>query len=147
MSRCISLVVLAAPLLFGAHIEQIAGGGDGQPGAAPRQLRLIEPFGVDYDTAGNWYIIEFAGNRLLRVTPDGATSLLASSELKEPHGIAITRSGQLYVADTHHNRIGSIDLKTGALTAFAGTGEAGFSGDGGPALSAKFNGVFAIALD
>jgi sugar lactone lactonase YvrE len=148
MSRCAPLLAaLMAPLLFGARIEQIAGGGDAQPGAPPRQLRLIEPFGVDFDASGNWYIIEFTGNRLLKVTPKGATSLLAGSELKEPHGIAITRSGQLFIADTHHNRIGLIDLKSRALTSFAGTGEAGFSGDGGPANSAVFNGVFAIALD
>ena len=102
---------------------------------------------MDFDASGNWYIIEFAGNRLLKVTAKGATSLLAGPELKEPHGIAITRSGQLFIADTHHNRIGLIDLKSRALTPFAGTGDAGFSGDGGPANSATFNGVFAIALD
>ena len=148
ISRCASLLaVLVAPLLYGARIEQIAGGGESQPGAPALQLRLIEPFGVDFDASGNWYIIELAGNRLLKVTAKGATSLLAGPELKEPHGVAITRSGQLFIADTHHNRIGVIDLKSGALTPFAGTGEAGFSGDGGPANAATFNGVFAIALD
>jgi len=147
MLRISVVAALVAPLLFGAHIEQIAGGGAQSPGAAPRQLRLIEPFGVDFDASGNWYIIEFAGNRLLRVTPKGATSLLASSELKEPHGIAITRSGEMFIADTHHNRIAKLDLKSNALSSFAGTGEAEFSGDGGPASSATFNGVFAIALD
>jgi hypothetical protein len=121
------LAALVAPLLHGARIEQIAGGGEDQPGATARQLRLIEPFGVDFDASGNWYIIEFTGNRLLRVTPKRATSLLAGPELKEPHGIAITRSGQLFIADTHHNRIALIDLKSRALTSFAGTGEAGFS--------------------
>ncbi|HZO53427.1 MAG TPA: hypothetical protein VFB63_11995 [Bryobacteraceae bacterium] len=139
---------LTASTVFGAaRIEQIAGGGDAQPGAPPLQLRLVEPFGVEYDRAGNWYIIEFAGNRLIKVTPKGVTSLLASDELKEPHGIAITRAGRLFIADTHHNRVGMIDLSTNALTSFAGTGEAGYSGDGGKANSASFHGVFAIALD
>jgi sugar lactone lactonase YvrE len=148
MTRAALLVpLLATRLLTAAHVEQIAGGGDAQPGAPPLQLRLVEPFGVEYDRAGNWYIIEFAGNRLLQVSPRGATSLLASAELKEPHGIAITRTGLLYIADTHHNRIGLIDLARKSLTSFAGTGEAGFGGDGGPANSASFNGVFAIALD
>lgn len=142
------LACTAAPNpLRAARIEQIAGGGDAQPGAPPLQLRLVEPFGVEYDRAGNWYIIEFAGNRLIKVTPNGATSLLASSELKEPHGIALTRTGRLFIADTHHNRVGLIDLKTNALTSYAGTGEAGYAGDGGPANAASFNGVFAIALD
>src|ERR1044071_1406717 len=97
--RASLLALCISPLLFGAHIEQIAGGGSAQPGAPPRQLQLIEPFGVDFDTAGNWYIIEYKGNRLLKITPKGATSLLAGQELKEPHGIAITKTGQLFIAD------------------------------------------------
>lgn len=141
-------LLLAAPAaLHGARVELIAGGGDAQPGPPPRQVRLVEPFGVEYDRAGNWYIIEFAGNRLIKVTPRGVTSLVASGELKEPHGIAIARIGRLYIADTHNNRVGVIDLSTSALTSFAGTGAAGYGGDGGPANSASFHGVFAIALD
>lgn len=147
MTRAALLVTVSAALLSAAHVEQIAGGGDAQPGVRPLQLRLVEPFGVDFDRDGNWYIIEFAGNRLIKVTPKGITSLVASSELKEPHGIAITRQGRLFIADTHHNRVGAIDLATNALTSYAGTGDAGFGGDGGPANSATFNGVFAIALD
>ena len=135
------------PALSAAHIELVAGGGDAQPGAPPLALRLVEPFGVEYDTAGNWYIVELAGNRLIKVTPRGETSLLASSELKEPHGIAITREGRLFIADTHNNRVGLITLRSNALTSFAGTGTPGYSGDGGPANAAAFRGVFAIALD
>lgn len=138
---------LACAPLGAAHIELIAGGGDAQPGAPPRQLRLVEPFGVEFDAAGNWYIIEFTGNRLIRVTPRGETALLASSELKEPHGIALTSGGRLFIADTHNNRVGLYTLSSRALTSFAGTGTAGFGGDGGPANGASFHGVFAIALD
>ena len=64
MTRAALLVIVSAALLSAAHVEQIAGGGDAQPGVLPLQLRLVEPFGVDYDRDGNWYIIEFAGNRL-----------------------------------------------------------------------------------
>lgn len=141
------LFLLVCPWLRAARIEQIAGGGDGQPGAAPLELRLVEPFGVEYDAAGNWYIIEFTGNRLIRVTPRGETTLLVSSEMKEPHGIAITSTGRLFIADTHNNRVGVLTLRTNALASFAGTGTAGFGGDGGAAHSATFHGVFAIALD
>ncbi len=148
MIRRAILVALAwLPALSAAHIELMAGGGDAQPGARPPALRLVEPFGVDYDAAGNWYIIEFAGNRLIKVTPRGETSLLASAELREPHGIAITRDGRLFIADTHNNRVGLITLRSHALTSFAGTGAAGYAGDGGTANAAAFKGVFAIALD
>jgi len=148
MTRFALLLSLAVPVsMLAARIEQIAGGGDAQPGAPPLQLKLVEPFGVEYDANGNWYIIEFAGNRLIKVTPSGGTSLLASAEMKEPHGIAITRTGRLYIADTHHNRVGLLDLRTNALSSFAGTGEAGYAGDGGLANAASFKGVFAIALD
>ncbi|MBN8732262.1 MAG: hypothetical protein J0L64_17095 [Acidobacteria bacterium] len=140
-------LLLLCPWLWAARIEQIAGGGDGQPGAPPLQLRLVEPFGVEYDAAGNWYIIEYVGNRLIRVTPRGETTLLAGAELKEPHGIAITSTGRLFIADTHNNRVGVLTLRTNSLTSFAGTGVAGYGGDGGPAHSASFHGVFAIALD
>ena len=46
-----------------------------------------------------------------------------------------------------NNTIRRIDTKTGVITRFAGTGEKGFSGDGGPASKATFNGTFAIALN
>ena len=52
----------------------------------------------------------------------------------------------MYIADTLNHRIRKVDLKTGAISTIAGTGVAGFSGDGGPATKATFNGVFGIAL-
>jgi sugar lactone lactonase YvrE len=50
------------------------------------------------------------------------------------------------VADTLNHTIRRIDLKTRTITTIAGTGEKGYSGDGGPAIRAAFNGTFAIAL-
>jgi sugar lactone lactonase YvrE len=63
------------------------------------------------------------------------------------HSLAMGPDGYLYLADTWNNRVRKVDLKTGIITAFAGTGEKSFAGDGGPALKASFNGIFCINFD
>jgi sugar lactone lactonase YvrE len=63
------------------------------------------------------------------------------------HHIAFGPDGALYVADTWNNRVRRLDLRTGTIHPFAGTGEKGFSGDGGPALRARFGGVYCLAFD
>ncbi|HSB61690.1 MAG TPA: hypothetical protein VLI67_08215, partial [Vicinamibacteria bacterium] len=54
--------------------------------------------------------------------------------------------GRLYVADTWNHCVRRVDLATGLIDRVAGTGEKGFSGDGGPAREARFGGVYAIAF-
>src|SRR5207302_3895261 len=66
---------------------------------------------------------------------------------RDPHGLVVSRAGQMYVADTLNNRVRKIDLKSRVITTIAGTGEKGFSDDGGTATQATFNGTFGIALD
>ncbi len=53
-----------------------------------------------------------------------------------PSGVAVDSAGNIYFADKGNNRVRKVDTK-GIITTFAGTGTAGFSGDGGPATSAK----------
>ena len=65
----------------------------------------------------------------------------------DPHGIVITADQQMYVADTRNHTVRKIDLKTGSISTVAGTGKAGYSGDGGLATKAEFNGTFAIDMD
>jgi sugar lactone lactonase YvrE len=67
--------------------------------------------------------------------------------LFDPHGIVITASQQMYVADTRNHTVRKIDLKTGFISTVAGSGKPGYSGDGGPAAKAEFNGTFAIDVD
>jgi DNA-binding beta-propeller fold protein YncE len=143
-------LLLASPALA-ARVEQVA-----------LQVTLVEPFAVDFGRNGDWYICEHKGERIVRVDRAGKTSVLAgtgtagnsgdggaaaSATLRDPHGIAITKNNHMYVADTLNHTIRRIDLKTSVITTFAGTGEKGFSGDGGPASKAAFNGTFAIALN
>jgi hypothetical protein len=65
--------------------------------------------------------------------------VLASGDLKEPFAIDWDKSGNAYIAEMGGNRISLLD-KGGKLSVFAGTGEKGLSGDGGPASKAQFNG-------
>ena len=125
-------------------------------------VRLVEPFAVGFDRQGNSYICEYKGQRITRVDKQGKSAPFAgtgaagysgdggpavSAMLKDPHGLVVTRSGQMYVADTINHVIRRVELKSGIISTIAGTGRAGFSGDGGPAAKAEFNGTFAVALN
>jgi sugar lactone lactonase YvrE len=138
-------------LLFAAaHIEQVASG-----------VKFVEPFGTAFDSMGNLYVVEFQGNRITRIDRSGEASIFAGAgkpgfagdggpaaqaAFHEPHGLVINKRDEMFVADTHNNRVRKIDLKIDLITTIAGTGEAGFSGDGGPATKATFKGIFAIDL-
>lgn len=129
--------------------------------ATRQDYPMIEPFGVDFDKAGNWYIVEHKGERILKVAKgrisvfagtgeagrSGDGGPAAQARMFDPHGIAITRDAKtMYVADTRNHLVREIDVKRGVISTVAGTGEEGFAGDGGPALKARFKGTFGIAL-
>jgi DNA-binding beta-propeller fold protein YncE len=136
-------------------------------GAAPRRAvafvdhGLVEPFGVDFDAAGRAYIVQMGGNRVSVLDENGRLRVLAGTgekglagdggpalqaQFNGPHHLLVGPDGLLYVADTFNNCVRRIDLRTGIVTRFAGTGEKGFGGDGGPAVKAAFDGVFNIAF-
>ena len=165
----LSVLVLALLMLsFGfntppaARIECVAGCEDGPLGGPAVKAKLIEPFGVAFDKAGRWYICEYQAHRITSVSPGGDINLFSGMErpgyggdagpasgasFNEPHGLVIAGDRQMYVADTRNHCIRKIDLKSGTITTIAGTGKAGFSGDGGPAINAEFNGAFAVAAN
>lgn len=76
---------------------------------------------------------------VLALAPAEKIAVLASGDLKEPFAIDWDKSGNAYIAEMGGNRISLLD-KAGKLSVFAGTGEKGLSGDGGPAAKAQFNG-------
>jgi uncharacterized protein (TIGR03437 family) len=147
------------------YITTVAGAGSagmsGDPGAAI-SAQLNSPASVAADESGNLYIADTFNNRIRRVAPDGGIATFAggattgyssgdggpatSAGLSRPNGIALDRSGTLYIADTAGNMIRKVSAG-GTITRVAGTGAAGFSGDGGAATDATLNTPIGVALD
>ena len=112
--------------------------------------------------SGNLYLAE-TGNHVIRKVDasgilttvagtgmqgfSGDNGLATAALLDSPQGLALDSTGNLYIADTHNQRIRRLSFTTGILTTVAGTGVAGFSGDGGPAIAATFSLPTALALD
>jgi sugar lactone lactonase YvrE len=69
-----------------------------------------------------------------------------AAELLEPTGVALDRPGDLYIADAFNERIRRVS-PTGTITTIAGDGQSGFSGDGGPAVQARFDSPISVAVD
>jgi len=122
------------------------------------------PFGIDFDKAGNGYVVELSGGRVWKLpagggkpqqiagkkdtksyTGDGGPA--ADATFNGMHNCAVANDGDLLIADSWNHCVRQIESKTGAITTFAGTGEAGFAGDGGGTGDAKFNFVMCISLD
>ena len=84
------------------------------------------------------------------ITGGGSTQndvLATAAKLSNPLGITMDTSGNLYISDTNGHRIMKVTTSTGLITAVAGTGVAGYSGDGGEAINAKVNSPIGIKLD
>ena len=136
--------------------------GDGGPATA---ARLYGPTGVAVDGAGNLYIADRDNNRIRKVdTSDIITTIAGNgpsgdhgsyggdggpafdAQLYLPYGVAVDGGGNLFIADTANDRIRKVD-STGTITTIAGTGEYGFSGDGGPAAEAQLRRPSGVAVD
>ena len=135
-------------------------GGDGGPAI---RARLNEPYGIAIDRAANVYIADRHNHCVRRV--DGATGLITTfagngsagfsgdggpasrAEMVEPNGLALDPAQtRLFIADVAGHRVRVVDLATGMISTFAGTGEAQHSGDGSPASSAGVHGARAVKV-
>lgn len=126
------------------------GGGDGGPATA---AQIDNPFGVVRGPDGAIWFCEYTGQRIRRVAPDGTISTIAGTGKKGysgdggpaleatfnlPHELRFDAKGDLYIVDMTNHVVRKVDMKTKVITTFAGTGVAGYSGDGGPAAQAQF---------
>jgi sugar lactone lactonase YvrE len=133
-------------------------GGDGGPAV---QAQLNQPLGVAVDGQGNLYIADTLNNRIRKVDADGAISTVAGNgsegfggdggravdaKLSRPVGLIVDAEGTLFIADVFNNRIRKVDTD-GTISTVAGDGEAGFKGDGGPAIAAQLNRPRDVAVD
>jgi sugar lactone lactonase YvrE len=143
-------------------VTLIAGGGTEADKVPATRAALQAPFAVDFDKGGNLYIAEMVGHRVRRVDSEGLLTTIAGTgkkggagdgkhateaEFNGIHHFLVGDGDSLYVADTWNNRVRRIDIKSGMIAGFAGTGAKGFGGDGGPAAKAGFGGIYCLALD
>jgi sugar lactone lactonase YvrE len=154
------------------NIKLIAGNGtEGYSGnGGPAILaELDSPQAVAVDASGDVFIADTYNNVIREVTPNGQISTFAgngtagysgdngpatSAELCAPSGVAVDSLGNVYIADSCNNVIRRVST-TGIITTVAGDyaldqsdgGLGGFSGNGGPAISAQLNSPQGVALD
>ncbi len=93
----------------------------------------------------SWIITNAIGTGERGFAGDGGPA--AQALLNGPFDIGFDRAGNLYFSDTFNHRIRCVDARSGAIATVAGTGQRGYSGDGGPATEAAFNEPYGIALD
>ncbi|MER8003921.1 RICIN domain-containing protein [Streptomyces sp. NPDC095613] len=132
--------------------------GDNGP-AVSAQLNC--PREVVVDGAGALYIVDANNHRVRKVTADGTISTVVgtgtagfsgdggpatAARLNLPLGVAVDRTGVLYVSEYHNHRVRRVTAD-GEISTVAGAGPAGFKGDGGPAASAHLRNPHGLAVD
>ncbi|GHB28668.1 MULTISPECIES: RICIN domain-containing protein [Streptomyces] len=145
-------------------ISTVAGTGTAGPGGGGGpavSATLYRPFGIAVDAADDLYIADTENHRVRKVTADGKIStvagtgtagaggdggLAASAQLNRPMGVVVDSAGTLYITDFANNRVRAV-AADGKISTVAGTGTAGFGGDGGPAISAQLQQPIGIAVD
>jgi hypothetical protein len=116
-------------------------GGDGGPAT---QASLTIPYGVAVGPAGSFYIADTGTGRVRKVSASGVITTVASG-LSSPTGLAVDSVGNVYIAEKHAHRVRKLNTQ-GSLLVVAGTGAAGFSGDGGQATAAQLNFPTGVAV-
>lgn len=135
-------------------MSTVAGNGD--------KTRVGQPFGVEFGPDGALYICDVQNHRIHRLDPktkeltviagtgergysgDGGPATRAA--LNEPYEIRFDDDANIYFVEMKNAIVRRIDHKTGAISTVAGTGQVGFSGDGGSARRATFNKPHSIAI-
>jgi uncharacterized protein (TIGR03437 family) len=126
--------------------------GDNIPGTT---ASIANPFYLAIDAAGNLYFADTGNSRIRKLATNGIITTVAggggagytgdggpatSAQLDRADGVAVDASGNIYIADSLNYVIRKVTAATGVISTIAGTGGAkGYTGDGGPATSAKLN--------
>src|SRR3990172_6581067 len=162
----VTVVLGGTALAAAGDISTIAGTGTAGfsgDGLAAVGAQLSYPLGVAVDGVGNVFIADTSNHRVRRV--DAGTGLIStiagtgvggfsgdgaaatSAQLYYPYGVAVDGDGNVFIAEYSNRRVRRVDVGTGFIDTFAGTGTAGFSGDGAAATSAQLSGPSGVAVD
>ena len=143
--------------------QMIAGNGalgNGADGVAATTSELWLPQDMARDVAGNVYVADELNRKVRKITPGGVISTYAgngsssstgdggpatSAAIGSPTGLALDAAGNLYIADALGDRIRRV-TPGGIISTVAGTGTAGFAGDGGAATAAQLNAPEDVAI-
>lgn len=164
--KTITVALCLTLVSFGATTKTVAGTGvsgatgDGGPAAS---AQVGNPYGLTLGPDGALYVCEIDTHRVRRIDlKNGTISTVAGTgakgysgdggpatkaDLNEPYEVRFDRAGNMYFVEMKNAIVRRVDAKTGIITTIAGTGEEGFSGDGGPAVKATLNNPHSIALD
>jgi YVTN family beta-propeller protein len=119
------------------------------------------PSGLAFDSAGNLYVADSYNQRVRKISTTGTITTVAgtgsnayngdggpatSAAVGNPWDIAFDAGGNLYFSDATHNVVRKVNTR-GTISTYAGTGFAGFSGDGGPATAATMNQPTGVGFD
>jgi sugar lactone lactonase YvrE len=141
-------------------VTTTAGGYVGDGGSALNAGFTFPAFAIE-DSAGNVYVSDQFAHRIRKITPAGIISTFAGTgisgfsgdgglaqfaTISYPRGMVFDAAGSLIFLDSGNQRIRKID-PSGIISTIAGTGNIGYSGDGGPALSADLNTPYGLTLD
>ncbi len=148
----------------GGIVTTVAGNGSfaySGDGGAATSASMYEPYGVAVDSSGNIYIADAFNYRVRQVSTSGTITTIAgngnfdysgdggsaaSAQVGAGWGVVADSAGNVYIAEPSNHRVRKV-AANGTVSTFAGTGVAGFGGDGGPATSALLNTPYALALD
>jgi sugar lactone lactonase YvrE len=144
-----------------ALVAGATNGGYAGDGGPARKASLSRPLGIALDGAGNLYIADSGNHAVRKIDANGVIATVAGTgkagyggdgglavgaQLFSPNDVATGKDGSLYLADTYNHRVRKIE-PSGHIATIAGTGTAGFSGDGSAATAAQLNEPRGLWLD
>jgi trimeric autotransporter adhesin len=137
--------------------------GDAGDGGPATDAEFYIPVGLHVDNSGNVYIADWGNNRVRKIASatgiistvigtgvggySGDGGLAINAEINRPVQLRSDTSGNFLLTEQNSHVVRKIDIATGIINTIAGTGSAGYSGDGGPATNARLNQPAGVFVD